>query len=113
MIWVSIFVITLLWFFIGRLVKQKLHIPKRTWGYKHERKSFAILFYLMLISFVLFGVLYDNANPFLLFPFLGVLINLLFSVEQYLFKKQEKQYLLYLLDGAAWLFLGITVYMFI
>ncbi len=102
-------VIIILWFFLGRLLRQKYNLPKRMWGYKHERKGFAVLFYLIILACIFYAYNNPNANLFLLFPFIGTLVNVSFSLEQFLYKRTNRLYIVYLFDAVVWFVLGIAV----
>ncbi|MDG5789236.1 DUF4181 domain-containing protein [Evansella sp. AB-P1] len=103
--------IIVLGFYTRTVLVKKLNIIKNSWGYKHKRKSFAALFYIIILGSTLYIVMYQDTNFFLLFPFVGSIVNITFSIEQYLFKKEEKGHILYLFDATVWLLPGITVYL--
>lgn len=101
-----------LWIMLRFFLKTKLQISKKNGGYKHERKEFAVLFYVVIAVGALVPLIYPTVNFFLLFPFIGVLVNLLFSVEQWIYKRDSKRHLLYLFDAAHWLVFGMTAFLF-
>jgi hypothetical protein len=106
-----LFTIAVLWFVIDRLIRSKLKTPKRSW-YKHERTSFAVLFYSIILAFIVCVILFPDTNFFIVFPFLGLIVNLLFGIEKYIYKKEEKLYFLYFFDAIVWFILGMTAYIF-
>ncbi|SES63951.1 protein of unknown function [Oceanobacillus limi] len=104
--------ILILWFYIGKALRRKLNLPKRSWVYKHWSNKFAILFYITIVVAFLYGTIGLHGNLFLLFPFLGAIVNLFFSMEQAIYKKGSRLHTRYLLDAIAWFGLGITATIF-
>ncbi|MCD8511535.1 MAG: DUF4181 domain-containing protein [Bacillus sp. (in: Bacteria)] len=100
--------IGLVWFFaIDRIIRRKFNTPKRNWSwYKHDSKGFAALFYLFLLAFILIPFVYPEANLLLTLPFAGTAINLLYSLEKYIYRTETKLYVNYLSNAVFWLILG-------
>ncbi|WP_078544886.1 DUF4181 domain-containing protein [Litchfieldia alkalitelluris] len=99
------------YFFIDRVIHQKFKVPKRGWSwYKHDNKTYAIFFYLVFTACMLIPFVFPDANLFLLFPFVGTFMNLFFCIEKYIYKKDEKLYIIYLSDALFWFVLGIAAY---
>lgn len=101
--------IILFWLLLDHLLRKKWGTPKRS-GYRHERKFFLILFYLIIIGFGASVVFIDQMTPIYLFPFTGSLVNILFFIEKFLYRKTDKLYIHYLNDAFFWLILGVAAY---
>ncbi|WP_456276311.1 DUF4181 domain-containing protein [Bacillus sp. AK128] len=100
-------------FIIDKVMQRKLNTPKRGWTwYKHDHKGFATLFYIIFILIILLPFIFPEVNLFLLFPFAGTLINILFTIEKLIFQRETKLYLNYLLDASFWFVLGVIAYIF-
>lgn len=115
MVFLVLITISVIWFFIiDKVIQQRFKTPKRGWNwYKHENKAFAILLYIILLAFILFPFMYPDVDLFLVFPFVGTLMNLIFSIEKFIYKKEEKIHINYLSDAIFWFILGVTAYIFI
>ncbi|MGO4887311.1 DUF4181 domain-containing protein [Anaerobacillus sp. MEB173] len=109
MMFLTLLVIFVLWLFIERLIKQRLDITtKRSWRFVN--KGFTILFYTIgLAACILFAIMYPDFDFYLIFPFVGTLVALISSIEQFIYKKEERLYIVYLLDAVFWLIVGVTI----
>ncbi|WP_407933981.1 DUF4181 domain-containing protein [Aquibacillus rhizosphaerae] len=87
-------------------MKDKFATPKRNCWYKHERKDFAILFYIVVIIYLLSVLIYQESF-FFLFPFFLSLVNILFGIEKYICNKDNKMYLHFFIDSFFWCLAGI------
>lgn len=106
--------ISIIWLLIiDKVIQRKFSTPKRSWArYKHDNKAFAVLFYVTIIVFIILIFILPEDNIFILFPFVGVLVNLLFTIEKFIYKKEERLYINYLSDTVLWLILGVIAYIF-
>lgn len=106
--------IVVLWILIiEKIIKRKFKTPKRGWSwYKHDNKAFAILFSIIFIAFILFPFIFPDVDLFLIFPFVGMVLNLLFSFEKYIYKREEKLHIIYISDAILWFILGFNYFIF-
>ncbi|GGM18371.1 hypothetical protein GCM10011351_00210 [Paraliobacillus quinghaiensis] len=104
--------IIILYFYLDKLLTKKCNIPKRNWVYKPESKWFAILFFLTFIAYVFIVFIYSDANFFFIFPFIGATVKLIFSAEQFIYKRENRLFITYLLEAFLWVLLGITAIIF-
>jgi hypothetical protein len=101
-------------FIIDKVIQRKFNTPKRGWTWhKHDHKAFAILFYVIIIPIILLPFVFPDINLFLLFPFVGTLINILFSIEKFIYKRETKLYINYIFDAIFWFVLGVMAYFFL
>ncbi|MBM7661039.1 hypothetical protein JOC85_001811 [Bacillus mesophilus] len=104
----------ILFYIIDKVILRKFNTPKRGWKwYKHDHRGFAILFYVIMIPIILIPFVFPESNLFLVFPFAGALINILFSIEKFIFKRETKLFINYLFDAIFWFVLGVMAYFFL
>lgn len=106
--------ISLIWFLIiDKAIQRKFKTPNRSWNwYKHDNKIFAVLSYVTLIAFIILIFILPEDDIFILFPFFGTLVNLVFTIEKYIYKKEESLYINYLSDAIMWFIFGVIAYIF-
>ncbi len=97
------------WYFSERAIKLTFNTSKRAW-YKHESIVFSVIFYLVLIGYITIPFIYPDLDVFLLMPFALAIVSFLFSIEQYIYKKEDKIYFHFLLDTFVWIALGGAVF---
>ncbi|WP_117161696.1 DUF4181 domain-containing protein [Paraliobacillus sp. X-1268] len=106
-------VIIIIYIFINRAIKKRLTISRRGFRWiQHENKLFATIFYCGIIVYLSIPFIFPNANLFILMPLAFALFDVLTSVEQFLYKKEEKVYYYSLLDAFTWLNIGIVAFIF-
>lgn len=105
--------IMVMWFFINRLIQQRFKTSRRGWKwFRYETNLFAIIFYIFFAAYIAFPFIYPNANLFIVMPFAIASFNVLFSIEQFIYKEDKKLYIQYFLDASVWCILGVTTYFF-
>lgn len=105
--------IMVMWFFINRLIQQRFKTSRRGWTwFRYENNLFGIIFYTLFVAYIAFPFIYPNANLFKVMPFAIASFNVLFSIEQFIYKEDEKLYIHYFLDASVWCILGVITYFF-